>query len=261
MSKTAILILDYNRPKEAKILLDSIHKHCKFDKKVYYLDNCSDTPYAEEFRKQGLIDVLIRPDSNLGCGFGTMRLFELCKEEYAFYIQVDHVMVQDLTQTHIEQFKAELDNPKVGHIDVAGNQGHGKYSERAQFINVDFYNSIPKEGGGPGPFSHLLWTEESMQNYYKDNNIQFKTTPLIFADLGKWSKRINPDGSKFRQRTDTKQLYIVKGPVKEKYHYPFDLTDEEWETILKGEWVNGTIPEKQKAHSFKVPFWDEIDLD
>jgi len=246
----SFLLLDYNRPEEARLCLESIKKNCSEIKyKVYFLDNGSDENYARKFLDEGLIDHLIQNKKNNGCGFGTIQLFQACDTEYAFYVQVDQYMISELLPRDIDDFRRALEDEKVGHIDVAGNQGNGVYSERALFTSVSFYNSIPKEGGGPGPYCHLKWSEESVQDHYKDNEIHFLTTPLIFKNNGKWSERQGICGAKYRHRTDTKQLWMLS-PPSVKYDYP-NFSDREWDEVLKtGTWIGGKIPENELKHSF-----------
>jgi len=268
--KHSILILDHNQFQEAKILLESIEQCARFDKKIYYLANGNTEDYAHEFYRQGLIDVLIVNKKNNGGGFGTMQLFQSCDTEYAFYIQADQYFRRRVTQASVDSWVKVLEEHPTpdktehwqGHkkrgatmiplIDLAGDQGNGQYSERGQFINVDFYNSVPREGGGPGPYHHLEWTENSMQKYIQDKKLEIVVVqPLIIADAGKWAVRESPDGSRWKHRTDTKELWMIS-PPSEKYVYP-EFTDEEWEKALSSGWTDGDIPEKDKEHSFT--FW------
>lgn len=255
--KVSILILEYNRPKELEICLSHLDQFANFDKKIYLLSNGSHKISPQILNQ---VDTFIYNKANNGCGFGTMQLFDICDTEFAIYHQVDQAIGKEISQEKMDEWIQILkvrNNPKIGHIDLAGNQNRGSFSERAALFHVPFYRNIPKVGGGPGPFSHLLWNEEACGNFYKEHNIEFISENYIL-DLGKWSQRTNRDGSEWLQRTDTKELYLLKGPVKEKYHFPFDLTDEEWDIILKGGWKNGDIVEQQKQHSFRVPFWDTI---
>jgi hypothetical protein len=247
----SFLLLDHNRPEESRLCLESIKKHCSEIKyKIYFLANGNDENYAQKFFEEGLIDHLIQNKKNNGCGFGTMQLFQTCDTEYAFYVQVDQFMISDLLPRDIEDFCRALEGGKVGHIDVAGDQGNGSFSERALFTSVSFYNAISKEGGGPGPYCHLKWSEESVQDYYRDNEIHFLTTDLIFQNNGKWSQRENPDGSKWRHRTDSKELWMIS-PPSIKYDYP-KFSDEEWKEVLKTQsWEDGKIPKSELEHSFK----------
>lgn len=255
----SILVLDHDQRQEAKILLESIEQCALFDKKVYYLANGNTEDYAYDFYKQGLIDVLIVNKKNNGCGFATMQLFQSCDTEHAIYVQADQYFYSKINQQAVDGWAKILSDyspnqsgteTKISHIDLAGNQGRGEYSERGHMINVDFYNSIQKHGGGPGPYHHLEWTEYSMQQYIKKNDLEMVIMqPLIIADAGKWAVRENPDGSRWKHRTDTKELWMISSPI-EKYVYP-KFTDEEWDQVLHSKsWPDGDIPEEEKDSSF-----------
>jgi hypothetical protein len=250
MFKTSILVLDHQRPEESRRCLESLKKHAKFDNRVTFMSNGGDSSYAFEFFKEGLVDRLISERENLGCGFGTMELFNGARSKHAFYVQSDQFLQGDIFSSDVDKFVEILGtSEKVKHIDLAGNQGNGIFSERALFINVEFYNSIQKDGGGPGPFSHLKWTEESCQDFYKAHGFKFLSTNTLFANNGKISVRENPDGSKWRHRTDTKELWMLSPPTK-KYGYP-KFSNEEWEKVLEEKiWPDGQIPENEKPHSF-----------
>ena len=248
---SSILILDYNQKEESKRLLESIKANALFKKKVYFLANGNSEDYAYEYYKDGLIDVLISNKENNGCGFGTMQLFKSCDTKYAFYIQCDQFLQSPITEEHVSGFvKAIEENEQFCYIDLAGDQGHGVYSERGHFISVDFYNSIEKYGGGPGPFHHLEWTEYTMQQYLKNNDLDFLSAkPAPIGNAGKWAVRQNPDGSEWKHRTDTKELWMISPPT-EKYVYP-KFTEEEWEKVLSSkQWEDGKIPSSETEHSF-----------
>ena len=66
----------------------------------------------------------------------------------------------------------------------------------------------------------------------------------------------NPDGSEWRQRADTKQLWVLKEPS-EKFVYP-NFTDEEWEEVLGTQsWPDGKIPFNEVSISYETPeaYW------
>lgn len=262
--KTEILILDYNRPEELKLLLESLRENAKFDKDIVVLNNGGDR-YADEYKEQGLCDRVIHFDRGVGCGFGTIHLFAQCRTKYAFYIQVDHFLAYELNDRDINWFKESIEQGGHFYVDVAGDQGRGKYSERAQFFKVEDYNKISKQGGGPGCWNHLKWTEECIQDYMKENELKYhsfyqsawlgdkmvKLPPFI--DNGKWSVRENQSGSRFRHSTDEKRLWIEVAP-KEKETWP-DVSDEDWDLILSGKFQNGSIPSSWKKNSFSVKGW------
>lgn len=257
---TEILILDYNRPEELFALLKSIKSHCKFEKKVVVLNNGGDHAAADEYWGDGLSDEVIHNSINIGCGAGTVQLFSRCKSEYAFYIQVDHYLTCDITEKTIDMMVEHLKDEKVAYIDVAGNQGNGVYSERAQFINRDFYLTIPKSFGGPGPLDDLVWTEACVQNYLEDEGLSFVTLNSsfgrpIFMDRGRSSVRSNPDGSEWKHFPDTKRVFCLKKPT-ETYTFP-PLSDDEWVIAKAGEWPeDGKIIDAWKGNSFEV--WNKL---
>lgn len=255
------LILDYNRPEEAVNLLNSIRSNSKFNYKITYLDNGSSARYSEQFKTNGLVDNLIVNNKNTGCGAGTIQLFAQSFADYVFYIQVDQLQLATINDNFIASMVSLIENDGYSYIDLSGDQGHGNYSERAQFISPQFYNSIPKSIGGPGPWSEIKWTEECIQNYIKDNNLKYKSIYInynsknypIFADCGKWSIRQEKDGTVWKHRTDTKTVSIVSGDIKRKHtYYPF--SEDQWNKILTTKKCENMVPDGWKNHVFK--HWD-----
>ena len=57
----------------------------------------------------------------------------------------------------------------------------------------------------------------------------------------------------YKHSTDEKKLFIIKKPTYKTSVYP-PLNNEEWNLVLNGDWIDGTIPEEWKNHSFKI--WD-----
>jgi len=257
----SFLVLNYNRPKETELCLKSIRKFTKFDHEIVLLNNGGEDHAAIfSFFNQGLIDKLILRKKNSGCGLGTRELlndFNL-DNDYIIYVQCDQFMVREFSLNELNYYKESLiANQSFGHVDLAGNQGNGRYSERAHLTSKKFYNSIPNSKGGPGPYANELWTEESIQNFYKQNNLKFFVAKLLFADNGKISIREYPCGGRLTQYTDTKQVFIDI-PIKSRIDFPnVKLTDQEWDSILNGTWIDGTVPEGHKNNSFlcwKNPF-------
>ncbi len=254
------LILDYEREQEANTLLESIKKYSDFDYKVTFLSNGGRQDYVLKLKENNLIDNLILNKDNVGCGAGTIQLFAQCKSKYAFYIQVDHILAGKIDQKFIDAMINSIEIDQCSYIDLSGDQGGGVYSERAQFMDVAFYNSIPKAIGGPGPWDHIEWTEKYVQDYIKNNNLKYKSFFFldeknrkipIFLDAGKWSYRSNPDGSQWKHRTDTKQLWMLKKP-KNKFSFP-RFSDKEWNEVLLNGWEDGKIPENEIKDSFN--YW------
>lgn len=252
--KFNFLVLDYNRPKESELCLQSIRKFAKFNYNIIYLSNGGQQDYVYNYYKNNLIDKLILRKFNNGCGLGTRELFNDfdidC--EFVFYVQCDQFMIRDLKQNEIDLYISKINN-KTLYIDLAGNQGNGKYSERAHFINKNTYNKIPNAIGGPGPYANQKWTERALQDYIAKNNLEFITIdPPLFGNNGKISYRQFPCGGETMHFTDTKQLWIIK-PLKDRYDgWPnFNLTDEEWVKILNNQWENGTVPVNHAKDTFK----------
>ncbi len=251
------LILDYNRPVESKLCLESIHRHTKFPFNITYLSNGGKQDYPIDFYKQGLIDKLILRKDNSGCGLGTRELFNdfNLDNDWVAYIQSDQYMIRDFEFKEFEEFKQKIIIDWNMYVDLAGNQGHGQYSERAHMMLKSDYRKIPNGIGGPGKYADYKWTEQCVQEYMKQYNLKFFTAPILFADNGKISIREYPCGGILILYTDTKQLFVVKR-IEKRVDFPnLKLTDQEWDSILKGEWVNGTVPEQHKEHSFLV--WEK----
>lgn len=255
---TEILILDYNRKNQLFDLLTSIKEKALFEKRVVVLNNGGEK-YADEFLKLGLCDVVINNEINIGCGAGTVQLFSQCNTEYALYVQVDHVLDINLNEIEINLCKQKI-NDGWFYIDFAGDQGRGVFSERAFFINRVAYLGIPKGFGGPGPLDNLYWSEESIQDYMKMRGLQFLSfyggsKEIPFRDCGHNSVRINPDGSKWEHKPDTKVLKCLLAPTT-RFTFP-PLTVDEWEIALGGRWPEeGKIPDAWKNASFEV--WNKL---
>lgn len=250
------LLLDYNRPEESLNCLISLYKHSKFSYQVIYLSNGGTQDYALSYYKNGWIDKLILNKENNGCGNGTVQLFDSCDTDFAIYVQVDQELAHDIDKNHIETYKNVIsDKYSYRCVDLAGAQaGSNTYSERAQFINVEFYKNIPKgiknEYGGPGPFNMNRYTESYIQEYFKNNGYNVACTVPLFKDNGKWSVRQIGDGE-YKHRCDTKVLFIEKTPTyRTEVFPPFDGPD--WELALSGNWPKeGKVPNLWKDNVFK----------
>jgi len=254
--KTSYLILDFMRPNESKLCLESIRQYTKFPYQIVYLSNGGEQDYVLDFYKQGLIDKLILNKENNGLGFGTTDLFRFCDTQYSISIQSDQYLRRTFANDEPEFIISYINQPTkngfVKSISLAGDTCQGKYSERAHIINTSFYNSIPnKPNGGAGPYHNKPWNEGYIQEYYKLNNYRHMIYEMpLFVDNGCYATRQNPDGSIWTHRTDTKQCRLIKGPVKEKYVYP-QFTDEEWNEVLSTQsWHDWRVPINEEKHSF-----------
>jgi hypothetical protein len=252
--------LDYSKPIESRRALESIRRHSHFPHKVIYLSNGGDQSYVMDFYREGLIDQLIFNKVNNGLGYGTEDLFRFCDTEWAIYWQNDQELLYPLTEMHINRMIAEFGrNPALGALGLAGMPcGENVYSERAHLINVPFYNSIPKTHGGCGPFNHLKYNEQAVQEFFKENGRSFVTLyPPLVRDLGFYTIRELPCGGVVRQRTDTKSVTWLKYP-KEPYMFP-EMNESEWADSIAGKWPDGTIPQAylDKKESFNC--WGDIE--
>ncbi len=253
----SFLVLDYNRPAESAHCLRSIKQMVTFDNyEVVYFSNGGDQDYVYKFYKEGLIDRCILNTTNEGTGFGTMKLMQSCCTDYFMSIQCDNFISRELDQEELDRWIEKLEGPgNINCIDLA-HVGPHTFSERCYVMKTDFYNSNPYNiGGGPGPYSKIKWTERSTQDWLgcdaegqSDQIISWAhpTTgkPLI-GNLGKYTITSCKHGGEYKFRNDTQQLWVLKPPT-EKSFFGKEVTDEEWDKILNGEWEEGAVPENQR---------------
>ncbi len=262
--KVSILILDYNKPEEARLCLESVQKHCKFEKEVVFYSNGGFQDYVIDFYQDGLIDKLVLSKKNMGLGIGTTDLLQLCRTEYFIYLQQDQYFYRDLTEHDLGILKGFLEYPEYGCISLAGSPcGLDIYSDRCHLGKTDFFRSMdewedgfPDKGVGPFWDGAEGYNENFIQRYFKEHKFLAPAiNPPFVMDNGQWSIRENPDGSIFKHRPSTKQLWVLKKP-EERQAWPEGLTDFEWTLILEDKWEQGSIPENWKKDSFKVEGWD-----
>lgn len=252
-----ILVLNYARPRETELCLKSIKQNCLFNHRVYVLNNGGhDHDKFKSLLDQKLIDVLIE-SPNQGGGFGTIELFLASDSKYSLWIECDCEIGAILSQELIDQWTFALDynyqNLKC--IDLTGGIcGQNIYSGRSFFINTELYRSIKKDEGGlyggPGPYNHIKYLEQFIQEYFKENNYNVAHIPVI-KDNGYSSVRENPDGSQYIHQPDRKGLKVLKYPT-EKYIYP-KWSENEWREVLETKnWEDWKIPEDELKDSFHV---------
>lgn len=261
METIDILILDYLRPKEGRILLESLKKHAKFDKNIIYLANGASSPeeyeYVFDFYREGLIDKLLINKNGNGAGFGHCDLLRYSNSKYFIFVQVDQFLIQDIFPETVDFFIDLLENKNFKLVDLAGDQSNkGIYSDRVHFGERKFFVDLELEkyaGGGPGLFqSSKRWNENYIQEVFSDREYKIAhISPLYFADNGKVSIR-EVNGGKFLHYTDEKTLFVLEIPKGKDDWY--NLTDEEWNDILSGNWPKeGRIPLNNRSASFK--YW------
>lgn len=252
--KISFLVLDFKKPEETKVCLESIRKFCSIPHKIIYLDNGSNESYPFEYYKNSLCDVLISKKIGNGGGEGQTDLIRYCDTEYFCFVQNDQELIQPFDSECFEYF-CNLLNTGFKCVNLNGNQGHGKWTDRAHMMRTDFFNSLaPFPNGGPG-LDGIPWNEAYISNQFKNNNHKIAIiSPLFFRDNGKWSVREAGDGL-YKHRCDTKLLIIIKQPTyKTPVFPPFD--DSDWELALSGKWPQeGKIPNLWKEHSFR--YWND----
>lgn len=238
----SFLVLDYRKPHETSECLESIRRHAKVPHQIIYLDNGSQEEYPWDFRNEGLCDVLISKQVGRGGGVGQTDLFRYCDTQYAYFVQSDQMLVHDITIGAQDRFIEAL----VGDarcIDLNGDQsGLGRWTDRAHFIDVSWFNSLsPFPNGGPGPLHELRWNENYLQEVFDQiGNPIVHVKPVLFADRGINTVRELPCGGIVRMRTDTKAVEWLQLP-KAPYVFP-EHTPEEWEQVIAGNWRAGTVP-------------------
>ncbi len=252
-----VAILDYDRPKEAEMCLMSIERFITCPHQLLYVSNGGDQRFARDaYESTDLIDTLILNRNNWGCGIGTKQAFQAALTEWVLYVQCDQFAGREFSEAEFKRWVTYLEtHPDTLYVDLAGNQGHGRYSERAHLMRRDDYLDIPGLNstiGGPGPYADFRWTEELVQEYMAKEGLKLISAPPVFGDNGKWSRREFPCGGITLHSTDEKKLFIVKPLIKRYDHFPnLKLNDAEWADVLDGKWpVDGRIPEADKEHSF-----------
>lgn len=261
----SFLVLDFKKEDATRKCLESIRNHVKFPHKIIYLHN-GKADYPIKLFEDGLVDQFIQTVKNDGLGIGTRNLFAASFSEFSVYWQNDQIMARDFTEEELDYIDRFLIRPKESvfetqvcmSISLAGPVcGQNIYSERAHIIRTSMYKAmeheIPLSYGGAGPYHHAEWREGQIQNYYKQNDhIHLTEWPPMAIDNGKEAIRQNPDGSLWKHQPDRKGLWLISGPVKEKYIYP-KFTDQEWDQVISTQsWPDGKIPENEIKDSFHV---------
>lgn len=244
---TSCLVLDFNRPNESKLLLESIKRHLKVKNEVIFLSNGGEQDYVYEFYKNGLIDKCILNKKNEGSGFGTIRLTEFCQTDYFINLQCDNYFIRDFTEEDYSIIIDSFDKHNLGSVDLTCIVPESqKFSERAFIANTEFYCSNPeKTGAGTGPIKieNGKGTEESFYNWIIKNNKKiFSIRPQLVGDSGKYAILQVGENGILKRRCDTQELKVVSLPNTTMDAY--NLSNEEWSDILCGKWEDWRIPEK-----------------
>jgi hypothetical protein len=261
------LVLDFRKEDETRRCLLSIRLHTKFPHKIIYLHNGADVEYPYTLFQEGLIDQFIQTKKNHGLAIGTRDLFAGSFSPYSLYLQNDQYLKRDFSYEELQKITgligAQLRSPedgsvwKVMSVDLAGGMWglHG-YTERAHIIPTEFYKTLEREGRlgffGAGPYHRDPWREEQMQRLYKaERYLHYTYEEPLVVDFGHRAIRENADGSLWEHKTDTKELRLLRGPVRERGEYPH-FNDAEWRKVLEtGEWPEWAVPERDRPHVFR----------
>lgn len=263
----SFLVLDFQKPAESRLCLESIERHALFPHKTIYLHN-GESDYACQLFKDGLIDQFIQTRTNNGLGIGTRDLFAASFSRYSILFQNDQILAQDFTHQMLDQLIAllwlqnEAKTSTIASVSLAGQvAGPGIYSERGHLIETSFYKAMELVDqrlgyAGAGPYNDSGdWREAQIQSYYKERGfVHFTQLPPMVQDNGVWTIR-DLAGGRMRMRTDTKALTWLKPPI-ERAVFP-DHTDEEWTLAIAGQWPAGQTPANYTAKGQVFNCWGD----
>jgi hypothetical protein len=247
-----ILVLTFKKKEALQNCLFSIKQYVHIPHRVIVLDNCPQDSIAPYEKARGRIDIILDTGTNIGCGLGTTTLFNSSKATHCITMQNDTFFMRSFTEIDRDKCIGMLSNHFC--VDLAGDQGQGKYSERGVFWERQRYLDIPNMPiGGPGPYDNFKWTEEHIQDYIKENSLKIAFGDHFIGDFGKTTVRQNADGSVWEQKTDTKELRLISGSPLCKSKFP-SFTEEEWnQVIATGSWPQWQVPSNQVKDSFR--YW------
>lgn len=252
----AVAVLDFKKPFESHLCLQSIKRHVKVPHTVIFCDNGSGEDYPLSFLREGLIDQLIINRDSRGLGLGTQDIVALARARWAIMMQNDQLFVRDLTIDDLIEMETCMHYPVAASISLAGAPcGDGIYSERAHLFCPQTYRNweqaLPLGFHGAGPYHDGVWRERQLQDHYQREGLTHLIWPQPFvADNGVFAVRDMKEGGLWCHRTDTKTLWCIRPPTDWNPAYPL-LTEDERTTVTNGLWpLSGRIPEQERGHSF-----------
>ncbi len=249
-----VAVLSYHKEAETRACLESIRAHLHVpESQVVLLENGGANYYPWTLYQEGLCDALIIKRRGFGGGVGQTDLFRFSPSPYTLFVQCDQVMQYNLSAKTFIEMMCLLEPDSYDVLDLNGDQsGRGVWTDRAHMVKTEWFNGLgPFPNGGPG-LDSVPWNEAYLQTKVDPKRI-CHVKPTLFRDAGKWSIREAGDGL-FKHECDTKRMYVLRRPTYRTEVYP-PFNDTEWESVLAGAWVNGSIPEAWKPHSFKVEGW------
>lgn len=259
-----VAVLDYTKPVESRLCLESIKKHIRFKHRVVFCDNGSGEDYPVKFVREGLVDQLIINRESTGLGLGTRDIMNASFSSITMMMQNDQLFIRDFTEAEFYMLAATLGKQtpegRVASITLAGRATPiNVYGERAHIISTTFYKDMERRGAlgyhGAGKYhSGGPWREAQVQEIYRSENLIHWMPPVApwVRDNGVWGVRDMGDSGVYAHRTDSKALYVIVPPKVDTAKNPVypKVSDEEFETIRKGEWQDGRIPEAEVKDSF-----------
>jgi len=240
--RASLLVLAFERVEETRYLLESAKRFLKFKHDVHvYVNGGNYRPFFE-FINEKLVDKLHVSLVNEGSGAGTIRLIQSSTAETFIYLQNDNFFRRTINEIDLDGIETCLDMPNVGAIDLTGLVPKHAFSERAFIARKSYYLANPDLSiGGTGPLYHLKGTEPAFTEYMAKTNRKVMAAPgLMVGDSGKFAI-LEIGGGVFQRRCDTQELKVLKQPTSQAPC--FNLSDEEWQLILKNEWRDWRIPE------------------
>jgi hypothetical protein len=256
-------VLDFAKPIESHLCLQSIKQHVKVAHKVVFCDNGSGEDYALQFLRDGLIDQLIINRESTGLGLGTRDIMNASFSTLTLMMQNDQLFVRDLSEEDVRGLAAHLGTEttsggKVASINIAGPVAPvNRYAERAHLIGTTFYKDMERRGvlgyAGAGKYHDAgPWREASIQELYAKEHLVHWTPPVApwVQDNGVYGLRDMGEGGVWLHRTDTKAAWVIVIPTGDKNPAYPKMTDEEFAVAKAGLWVDARIPEAEVAHSF-----------
>ena len=123
--KLSVLVLDYCKPRETRLCLESLRANLHVPCKIIYQDNGGGPTqdYVWQLYKNGLCDVLISKVNGEGGGVGQTDLFRFADTPYSLFVQSDQIMQLGLDERVLDQFTLMLDNG-ISCIDLNGDQSN-----------------------------------------------------------------------------------------------------------------------------------------
>lgn len=257
-----VACLDYAKPLESRLCLESIKRHVLVPHKVVFCDNGSGEDYPLSFVREGLVDQLIVNRDSTGLGLGTRDIMNASFSPYTIMMQNDQLFSRDLTQTDFDALTSQLGKDtsegKIASINLAGKIAPtNTYAERSHLLFTTFYKQMERNGElgyhGAGKWHDGVWREAQIQAIYKAQGLIHWTPPTVqwVQDNGVYAVRdMGIEGGVFLHRTDLKKCWVIVPPIGPKNPAYPKMTETEFELAKRGEWEDGRIPEIETKDSF-----------